>query len=141
MSKKSKKKNRRFYDEETLLEMVQEGKAGFRFKAGYTAAKNKMMLRNVVTSLVLNEEVKVTSGVVKELKTLADHLVTLAKRNTLHTRRQAAAVLMDEEAVKKLFAELGPRFANRQGGYTKALKLGFRKGDSAEVCLVRWSDK
>ena len=117
------------------------GKAGVRFKAGYTAAKNKMMLRNVVTSLVLNEEVKVTSGVVKELKNLADHLVTLAKRNTLHTRRQAAAVLMDEEAVKKLFAELGPRFANRQGGYTKALKLGFRKGDSAEVCLVRWSDK
>ena len=117
------------------------GKAGVRFKAGYTAAKNKMMLRNVVTSLVLNEEVKVTSGVVKELKPLADHLVTLAKRNTLHTRRQAAAVLMDEEAVKKLFAELGPRFANRQGGYTKALKLGFRKGDSAEVCLVRWSDK
>ena len=117
------------------------GKAGVRFKAGYTAAKNNMMLRNVVTSLVLNEEVKVTSGVVKELKTLADHLVTLAKRNTLHTRRQAAAVLMDEEAVKKLFAELGPRFANRQGGYTKALKLGFRKGDSAEVCLVRWSDK
>ena len=117
------------------------GKAGVRFKAGYTAAKNKMMLRNVVTSLVLNEEVKVTSGVVKELKTLADHLVTLAKRNTLHTRRQAAAVLMDEEAVRKLFAELGPRFANRQGGYTKALKLGFRKGDSAEVCLVRWSDK
>ena len=117
------------------------GKAGVRFKAGYTAAKNKMMLRNVVTSLVLNEEVKVTSGVVKELKTLADHLVPLAKRNTRHARRQAAAVLMDEEAVKKLFAELGPRFANRQGGYTKALKLGFRKGDSAEVCLVRWSDK
>ncbi len=116
------------------------GKAGVRFKAGYTAAKNKMMLRNVVTSLVLNEEVKVTSGVVKELKSLADHLVTLAKRNTLHTRRQAAAVLMDEEAVKKLFNELGPRFATRQGGYTKALKLGFRKGDSAEVCLVRWSD-
>lgn len=116
------------------------GKAGVRFKAGYTAAKNKMMLRNVVTSLVLNEEVKVTSGVVKELKSLADHLVTLAKRNTLHTRRQAAAVLMDEEAVKKLFNELGPRFASRQGGYTKALKLGFRKGDSAEVCLVRWSD-
>ena len=116
------------------------GKAGVRFKAGYTAAKNKMMLRNVVTSLVLNEEVKVTSGVVKELKSLADHLVTLAKRNPLPTRRQAAAVLMDEEAVKKLFNELGPRFASRQGGYTKAFKLGFRKGDSAEVCLVRWTD-
>ena len=117
------------------------GKAGVRFKAGYTASKNKSMLRNVVSSLIINGEVKVTSGVVKELKTLADHMVTLAKRGDLHARRQAAAVLMDEEAVKKLFAELGPRFANRQGGYTKALKLGFRKGDSAEVCLVRWSDK
>ena len=117
------------------------GKAGVRFKAGYTASKNKMMLRNVVTSLVINEEVKVTSGVVKELKTLADHLVTLAKKNTLHTRRQAAAVLMDEGALKKLFSEIGPRFASRQGGYTKAFKLGARKGDNAEVCLVTWSDK
>ena len=117
------------------------GKAGVRFKTGYTASKNKMMLRNVVTSLVNNEEVKVTSGVVKELKTLADHLVTLAKRNTLHTRRQAAAVLMDEASLKKLFNELGPRFATRNGGYTKAFKLGARKGDNAEVCLVTWSDK
>jgi large subunit ribosomal protein L17 len=117
------------------------GKAGVRFKAGYTASKNKMMLRNVVTSLVNNEEVKVTSGVVKELKVLADHLVTLAKKNTLHTRRQAAAVLMDEASLKKLFSELGPRFASRNGGYTKAFKLGMRKGDSAEVCLVTWSDR
>lgn len=117
------------------------GKAGVRFKTGYTASKNKMMLRNVVTSLVNNEEVKVTSGVVKELKVLADHLVTLAKKNTLHTRRQAAAVLMDEASLKKLFSELGPRFASRNGGYTKAFKLGMRKGDSAEVCLVTWSDR
>ncbi len=117
------------------------GKAGVRFKTGYTASKNKMMLRNVVTSLVNNEEVKVTSGVVKELKTLADHLVTLAKKNTLHTRRQAASVLMDEASLKKLFSELGPRFANRNGGYTKAFKLGARKGDNAEVCLVTWSDR
>ena len=117
------------------------GKAGVRFKTGYTASKNKMMLRNVVTSLVNNEEVKVTSGVVKELKTLADHLVTLAKKNTLHTRRQAAAVLMDEASLKKLFSELGPRFATRNGGYTKAFKLGARRGDNAEVCLVTWSDR
>ncbi len=117
------------------------GKAGVRFKTGYTASKNKMMLRNVVTSLVNNEEVKVTSGVVKELKTLADHLVTLAKRNTLHTRRQAAAVLMDEASLKKLFSELGPRFATRNGGYTKAYKLGARRGDNAEVVLVTWSDR
>ena len=117
------------------------GKAGVRFKTGYTASKNKMMLRNVVTSLVNNEEVKVTSGVVKELKTLADHLVTLAKKNTLHTRRQAAAVLMDDASLKKLFSEIGPRFATRNGGYTKAFKLGARKGDNAEVCLVTWSDK
>ncbi len=67
--------------------------------------------------------------------------MTLAKKNTLHTRRQAAAVLMDEASLKKLFSEIGPRFATRNGGYTKAFKLGARKGDNAEVCLVTWSDR
>ena len=124
------------------------GKAGVRFKTGYTASKHKSMLRNVVTDLVLKEEVKVTSGVVKELKSLADHMVTLAKRGDLHARRQAASVLrptvVDEKgqtALDKLFKEIGPRMANRKGGYTKTFKLGERRGDSAEVVLVRWSDK
>ena len=121
------------------------GKTGVRFKAGYTASKNKAMLRNVVSSLIINGEVKVTSGVVKELKTLADHLVTLAKRGDLHARRLAAQTVrngfVDEngvEALDKLFSEIGPKFASRNGGYTRALKLGARRGDNAEVVLVRW---
>ena len=121
------------------------GKTGVRFKAGYTASKNKAMLRNVVSSLIINGEVKVTSGVVKELKTLAEHLVTLAKRGDLHARRLAAQTVrngfVDEngvEALDKLFSEIGPKFASRNGGYTRALKLGARRGDNAEVILVRW---
>ena len=121
------------------------GKTGVRFKAGYTASKNKAMLRNVVSSLIINGEVKVTSGVVKELKTLAEHLVTLAKRGDLHARRLAAQTVrngfVDEngvEALDKLFSEIGPKFASRNGGYTRALKLGARRGDNAEVVLVRW---
>ncbi|MBQ7244353.1 MAG: 50S ribosomal protein L17 [Bacilli bacterium] len=117
------------------------GKAGVRFKTGYTASKNKAMLRNVVTDLIVHEEVKVTSGVTKELKKLADHMITLAKRNDLHARRLAAQTVRSEEALKKLFAELGPRMANRNGGYTRSFKLGERRGDAAEVTLVRWSDR
>ncbi|MDY6391537.1 MAG: 50S ribosomal protein L17 [Bacilli bacterium] len=117
------------------------GKAGVRFKTGYTASKNKAMLRNVVTDLITNEEVKVTSGVTKELKKLADHLITLAKRNDLHARRLAAQTVRSDEALKKLFAELGPRMASRNGGYTRSFKLGERRGDAAEVTLVRWSDR
>lgn len=124
------------------------GKTGVRFKAPYTASKNKSMLRNVVTALIINDEVKVTSGVTKELKSLADHLVTLAKRGDLHARRLAARVVRPgvaradgKEALNILFDEIGPRMANRKGGYTKAYKLGERRGDAAEVTLVRWSDK
>ncbi len=117
------------------------GKTGVRFKTGYTASKNKAMLRNVVTDLIVHEEVKVTSGVTKELKKLADHLVTLAKRGDLHARRLAAQTVRSEEALKKLFAEIGPRMASRNGGYTRSFKLGERRGDSAEVTLVRWSDR
>ena len=117
------------------------GKAGVRFKTGYTASKNKAMLRNVVTDLIVHEEVKVTSGVTRELKQLADHLVTLAKRGDLHARRLAAQTVRSDEALKKLFAEIGPRMASRNGGYTRSFKLGERRGDAAEVTLVRWSDR
>ena len=124
------------------------GKAGVRFKTGYTASKNKSMLRNVVTDLILNEEVKVTSGVVKDLKHVADRLVTYAKKGDLHHRRLAAAVVRPDvvdkdgkDALTQLFDDLAPRMASRQGGYTKSFKLGARRGDDAEVVLVRWSDK
>lgn len=124
------------------------GKAGVRFKTGYTASKNKAMLRTVVTDLIVNEEVKVTSGVTKELKRLADRLVGWAKRGDLHARRLAAQIVRPgvkdgngKEALSKLFDEIGPRMKERNGGYTRSFKLGMRKGDSAEVTLVRWSDK
>jgi large subunit ribosomal protein L17 len=116
------------------------GKAGVRFKAGYTASKNKSMLRNVVTDLVMNGQVQVTSGVVKELKTLADKLVTLGKDDSLSARRKAASILRSEESVKKLFDDLAKKFEKRNGGYTRAIKLGNRRGDDAEVVLVSYVD-
>ena len=122
------------------------GKTGVRFKAAYTASKRKNMLRNVVTELIVHEKVVVTSGVVKELKKLADHLISLAKRGDLHARRQAASVLrkvvIDEKesltALDKLFDDLGPAFQARNGGYTRALKADNRRGDNAKRVLVTW---
>ena len=116
------------------------GKAGVRFKAGYTKSKHENKLRTLVTSLVMEERVTVTSGIVKELKSLADHMVTLAKRGDLHARRQAASVLRSKEALAKLFDELGPRFASRNGGYTRGLKAGFRRGDNAQLVMVSFVD-
>lgn len=112
------------------------GKAGVRFKAGYTKSKHENKLRTLATSMVMCERVTVTSGMVKELKSLTEHLVTLAKRGDLHARRQAASVLRSGEAVSKLFNEIGPRFASRNGGYTRAIKAGVRRGDNAQVVMV-----
>lgn len=123
------------------------GKAGVRFKAPYTASKNKSMLRNVVSELIVNGAVKVTSGVTPELISLSAKLVGWAKENTVASRREAAAVvrkgIVDAngvEALDKLFKEIGPKFAKRNGGYTTVYKLGARKGDNAEVELVKWVD-
>jgi large subunit ribosomal protein L17 len=123
------------------------GKTGVRFKAAYTASKNKSMLRNVVSALIANGEVKVTSGVTKDLITLSAKLVGWAKENTVASRRNAARYvrkgILDAkgaEALDKLFAEIGPKFKGRNGGYTTVYKLGARKGDNAEVELVKWVD-
>ena len=120
------------------------GKAGVRFKAGYTVSKDKNMLRNVSTDLIIYGKVEVTETVAKQLKTSVDHLITLAKRGDLHARRQAAAYVRDvwankeqtQTALQKLFDEIGPRYAERNGGYTRALKLGNRRGDNAPMCIV-----
>lgn len=114
------------------------GKAGVRFKAGYTKSKHENKLRTLVTSLIEVERVTVTSGMVKELKTMADHLVTLGKRGDLHARRQAASVLKSKEALAKLFGELATRYASRNGGYTRAIKAGVRRGDNAQVVIVEF---
>ena len=120
------------------------GKVGVKFKAGYTASKRKSMLRNVVTDLIVHGRVQVTLATAKDLVELADEMVTLAKRGDLHARRQAAAYVRDiwaneeqtQTALQKLFDEIGPRYAERNGGYTRALKLGNRRGDNAPMCIV-----
>ena len=120
------------------------GKAGVRFKAGYTVSKDRNMLRNVSTDLIIYGRVEVTAKVASQLKTTVDHLITLAKRGDLHARRQAAAYVRDvwankeetQTALQKLFNEIGPRYADRNGGYTRALKLGNRRGDNAPMCIV-----
>ena len=120
------------------------GKAGVRFKTPYTSSKEKAMQRNVVSELIINGKVTVTSGVVKTLKKNADHLITLAKRGDLHSRRLAASFLRnisDEKgttALTKLFEELGPKFKERNGGYTRAIKCVSRRGDGATPVIVSW---
>ena len=123
------------------------GKAGVRFRAGYTASKNKSMLRNVVSELIVHGQVKVTSGVTPELVTFAEKMVTFAKQGDLAGRREAMKVIRPGivdangvEAIDKLFKELGPKFKDRTGGYTRVYKLGARRGDNAEVELVQWVD-
>lgn len=121
------------------------GKAGVRFKAGFTASKHKNMLRNVVTELVVHEKVVVTTSVEKDLVKTASHLISLGKRGDVHAKRQAAAILrnykVDEKttALDKVFNDLAPRFKDVEGGYVKVLKLEPRKGDGAEQRLVIWT--
>ena len=114
------------------------GKAGVRFKAGYTKQKHENKLRTLVTDLITHERITVTSGMVKELKSLADHMITLGKRGDLHARRQAAAVLKNAEALTKLFSELAPQYKERNGGYTRAIKAGVRLGDNAQKVIVEF---
>ena len=114
------------------------GKTGVRFKAAYTKQKHENKLRTLATDLVIHERITVTSGMVKELKSLADHLVTLGKRGDLHARRQAASVVKSKVALDKLFGELATRYASRNGGYTRAIKAGVRKGDNAQVVIVEF---
>ena len=120
------------------------GKGGVRFKAAYTTSKDKSMLRNVVTQLIISEKVEVTYKVAKQISPLADRLVTYAKKGDLNSRRLAAAIVRDvytdksesQTALQKLFTVIGPRYQERNGGYTRVLKLGNRKGDNAPICLV-----
>lgn len=107
-------------------------------KLGRTASHRKALLRNLATSLVLSERIETTLPKALELRRVADKLITLAKDGTLHARRQAASILLDESAVKKLFSGLGQRFTDRQGGYTRIYKFGFRRGDSAEMAAIEY---
>ena len=123
------------------------GKTGVRFKAAYTKSKYENMLRNVVTDLIKFGSVKVTDATSEDVVSKAAWLISLTKKeDKMNAKREAAAfvrnVKVDEEgkvtALDKLFNELGPKFASRNGGYTRTLKLGNRRGDNAPVVLVAW---
>ena len=119
------------------------GKGGVRFKAGFTASKNKSLLRNLVTDLIQYGKVETTLASARELSRLADRLVTYGKKGDLNSRRLAAAIIRNEKAgdvtaLKKLFDEIAPSYKDRNGGYTSVLKTGIRKGDNAPTALVTW---
>jgi large subunit ribosomal protein L17 len=109
-------------------------KAGY--KLGRPVGARVSLLRNLVTSVIEQERVVTTPPKAKAVKPLVDRMITLAKRDTLHARRQAAAFLRTPEAVQKLFEKLGTRFGQRAGGYTRIVHLGFRKGDGAEQVML-----
>ncbi len=96
------------------------------------------MMRNMVTSLIEVERIQTTLPKAKQLRSLADQMVTLGKQGTLHARRRALATVRKKSAVSKLFTELATRFKDRAGGYTRVLKLGFRHGDGAPMALVEY---
>jgi large subunit ribosomal protein L17 len=96
----------------------------------------KALLKGLVTSVIEHERVVTTVPKAKAVKPLVEKMITLAKRDTLHTRRQAAAFLETPAAVQKLFDKLGTRFGQRNGGYTRVVRLGWRKGDGAEQAII-----
>ena len=108
---------------------------GYR-KLGRPTAHRKSMLRNIVTDLFREERITTTNFRAKEARRIAEKMITLAKRGDLHARRQALAYIYDETVVKKLFDEIAPKYAEREGGYTRILKLGPRQGDNAEVVFL-----
>jgi len=110
-------------------------------KLGRKTQHRRAMLANMAASLVKHEQIVTTLPKAKELRRVVDRLVPLGKRGPLHTRRQAASQLRDEAMVKKLFEVLGPRYASRNGGYTRVLKAGFRYGDMAPLAVIELVDR
>ena len=115
---------------------MHHGKAGS--KLGRTSSHKEAMLRNMVTSVVKYESIRTTDMKAKELRKLADKMITLGKRGDLHARRQALAVVRDKAMVSKLFGELAERYRNRAGGYTRIVKVGYRFGDNAPVSILEY---
>jgi large subunit ribosomal protein L17 len=105
-------------------------------KLGRKTAHRISMFRNMVTSLLDKERVRTTLPRAKELRPIAEKMITLGKRESLHARRQALAFIKDPAVVGKLFATLAPRFAQRKGGYTRIIRLGFRDGDGAQLAII-----
>jgi large subunit ribosomal protein L17 len=113
---------------------MRHGKAGFKLQRNVSA--RRALLRGLVTSIIEEERITTTVQKAKAARPLVERMITLAKQDNLHARRQAAAFLLKPEAVEKLFEKLGPRFNQRSGGYTRVVKLGWRRGDGAETAKL-----
>jgi large subunit ribosomal protein L17 len=109
-------------------------KSGYKLKRNISA--RRALFKGLVTSVIEEERIITTVAKAKAVRPLVEKMITLAKRDTLHTRRQAAAFLETPAALKKLFDKLGTRFGQRTGGYTRVVRLGFRKGDGAEQAML-----
>ena len=109
-------------------------------KLGRTADHRKALLANQVCSLIQHQRIKTTLAKAKAVRPLAERMVTLGKKGSLHARRTALATLRQKTAVKKLFDDIAPRSAERNGGYTRIVKLGQRKSDSAPMAFIEWVD-
>ena len=113
---------------------MRHGKSGR--KLGRTSSHRKAMFRNMVTSLFEHERIVTTEKKAKELKPIAEKMITLAKRGDLHARRQALSYIQSKDVVAKLFDEIQSQFADRQGGYTRIIKTGNRPGDAAPMAII-----
>ena len=105
-------------------------------KLGKQPAHRRAVLRGLVTNVIINERVNTTIARAKAARPIVEKMITLGKRDTLHARRQAAAFLMTDEATRKLFRDVAPRFAQRPGGYTRIVRTGFRLGDGASLAVI-----
>ncbi len=110
-------------------------------KLNKSIAHRRSMFANMCVSLIKHEQIRTTLPKAKELRPIIEKLITSARTNDLHTRRQALSFLRDEAAVKKLFETLAPRYMERKGGYTRVLKAGFRFGDAAPMAIIEFVDR
>lgn len=105
-------------------------------KLGRTSSHRKAMFRNMVTSLFEHERIVTTKEKAKELRPIAEKMITLGKRGDLHSRRQALSFIQSKDVVQKLFTEISEQFADRKGGYTRIIQTGVRKGDNASMAII-----
>jgi large subunit ribosomal protein L17 len=113
----------------------------YSFKIGRTSAHRKALLANQTCSLIVSSEIRTTVVKAKETKRVAEKMVTLAKKGTLHCRRRAISKLRDKDAVRILFNDIAPKYTERNGGYTRIIRLGQRQGDGAEMCILQWVEE
>ena len=106
-------------------------------KLGKTSDQRRAMLRAMTTSLLENGQIKTTYARAKEVAPIAEKMITLAKKNNLASYRQVLSYITKEDVAKKLFDEIGPKYADRNGGYTRVLKMGPRRGDAAEMAIIQ----